>query len=208
MSNFIDFQGHSTVIGLTRSGKTWATKQSLARRKEGVIFFNIQLEDMPKPFVEANCKNSLGQIVAAIKKGKKINYLPQRNNEMRELELIALINICYDAGFTQKKNIFFAVDEVHLYKKAALDKLEEIATTGLRFGVNGIFISQRPANISNTLMTQSSQMVIFKTNMESTYFQRYSMPADLIQDRLSKAGEYSYLVWNWQELSQAKKVSI
>ena len=194
--------GHSTVIGTTRSGKTYATKKSLEKVKEGVIFFNTQYEEMPSSFIKVSAKDDIKVIINALKANKKINYIPQLDSIIRDKELIYLVESLYRRD--SEKRIYLVVDEVHLYEKESLKALIKVATTGLRFGVHGIWISQRPANIDNTLMTQSNQFVIFKTNMESGYFGRYGIPDDEIKSRLKE--EYSYCIYDFMEVRGGFKV--
>lgn len=200
----IDFsKGHSTVIGITRSGKTYATKESLKKVKEGVLFFNTQLENMPDNFLKANKKTRIDVIIKALNKGLKVNYEPDTEQEVREKELEILIRAMYQKGLKKK---YIVVDEVHLYKKEGLKSMIQVATTGLRFGIAGIWISQRPANIDNTLMTQSNQFIIFNTNMESEYFKRYGIPADEIKSRIEKKGAFSYCTYDFMQVEGAFKV--
>lgn len=199
----INFEnGHSTIIGITRSGKTYATKKSLERVKEGVIFFNTQYEEMPSSFIKVNAKDDIKVIINALKANKKINYIPQLNANIRDKELIYLVNSLYRRN--SEKKIYLVVDEVHLYEKETLKALIKVATTGLRFGIYGIWISQRPANIDNTLMTQSNQFIIFKTNMESSYFDRYGIPSEEIKSRLKE--NYSYCIYDFIEVRGPYKV--
>lgn len=204
MSQLIDFsQGHSTVIGITRSGKTYATKKSLENVKEGVLFFNTQLEEMPKKFITCNSESITSIMMQALKRGMKINYLADTEEVFRESEIVHLVKKLYQANI---KKVYFVVDEVHLYNNLALKELIKVATTGLRFGIYGIWISQRPANIDNTLMTQSNQFIIFDTNMESGYFKRYGIPADEIKERIGKGGKYSYCTYNFKEVRGPFKI--
>lgn len=201
----INFEnGHSTVIGITRSGKTFATKNSLEKVKEGVIFFNTQLEDMPSSFIKCSGKDDIKVIINALKANKKINYLPQLDQKTRDKELIYIINNLYSRG--TEKRVYLVVDEVHLYEKDSLKELVKVATTGLRFGIHGIWISQRPANIDNTLMTQSNQFIIFATNMENGYFDRYGIPAEEIKNKLITGGQYSYCIYDFMEVRGPNKV--
>lgn len=201
----IDFsRGHSTIIGITRSGKTYATKKSLSNVREGVIFFNTQLEEMPNSFINVSCNDNITVIKKAIQKGLKINYKPCLDSDIRDKELMYIVDMLYTRGNTNK--MYLVVDEVHLYEKESLKKLIQVATTGLRFGIAGIWISQRPANIDNTLMTQSNQFIIFDTNMESQYFTRYGMPADEIKKKIEVGGKFSYCLYNFKEVVGPYKV--
>lgn len=196
MSKLINFDGHTTVMGITRSGKTYAVKKSLARVNEGVLFFNTQYEDMPG-YSEADWKADWPTLESLLKKGRKIDYKPQFDEETRSKELVYLINSLHDGT---EKNVILAVDEVHLMDKAATKAMIKVATTGLRFGVKGAWLSQRPANIDNTLMTQSNQFVIFKLNMEGAYLDRYRMPSEEIKRKIEQGGQYNYIVYDWDSL--------
>lgn len=196
--------GHSTVIGITRSGKTYATKKSLENVKESVLFFNTQLEDIPNNFIKVSGKDNIKVVINALGKGKKINYLPSLDSEVRTKELKLIIDYLYKRGTSNK--IYLVVDEVHLYEKEGLKALIQVATTGIRYNIFGVWISQRPANIDNTLMTQSNQFILFKTNMESEYFKRYGIPAEEINKRLQKGGQYSYCSYDFIDVFGAYKV--
>ena len=204
---FINFgsQGHNTVVGMTRSGKTYAVKKSLERVKEGVLFFNTQLEEMPSNFMRVTANDNINVIKRALKNNYHINYEPTRDADIRGKELSFLVQALYERG-TEKK-VYFVVDEVHLFEKEPLKKLIEIATTGLRFGINGIWISQRPARIDNTLMTQSNQFVIFNVNMENGYFERYGIPYDAIKEKLNQGGQYSYCIYDFESIEGPFKVN-
>jgi len=190
--------GHSTVIGLTRSGKTYATQKSLLdykNERRGVLFFNTQHETMPY-YTKATGYTNMKELIASLKRGEKINYLPNTDIDIRQSELEYIINQLYKV---QGLNIVLAVDEVHLYEKEALKALVRVATTGLRYGITGVWISQRPANIDNTLMTQSNQFIIFKTNMENGYMKRYGIPGEEIKEKL-EGKKYNYCVYDFNEL--------
>lgn len=196
--------GHSTVIGITQSGKTFATSKTLSQVKEGVIFFNTQLVPMPNNFITCSANDNIKSIINAVKQGRKLNYLPQLDGDIRNLELIYIINALYTRGNENK--IYLVVDEIHLYTKDALKKAVQVATTGIRFGIYGIWISQRGANIDNTLMTQSNKFILFKTNMEAEYFKRYGIPGDVIKGKLESLGQYAYCEYDFHEVKGPYKV--
>lgn len=197
--------GHSTVIGITRSGKTYATMESLKAVKEGVLFFNTQLEDLSSNFIKVTANDNIKILINALNNGKKINYSPSLDSRIREKELKYIIDNLYIRSKLDKK-IYLVVDEVHLYEKESLKSLIQVATTGLRYNIFGVWISQRPANIDNTLMTQSNQFILFKTNMEGEYFKRYGIPADKIKDLLEKGGKFSYCTYDFIEVYGPYKV--
>lgn len=205
--------GHWTVIGKTRSGKTYATKKSLAAVKCGVLFFNVQLEDMPRGFIKADGDNEIEQIREALRAGKKINYVPSVNKAIRENELDYIIQSFYDGS---EHDFFLAVDECHLFGRQATDSMIQIATTGLRFGLKGVFLSQRMQNIDKTLVTQSTNYVWFETNLESQYFRAKGIPIDEIDRRLESMPKimgpdgqhhsYAYCLFDGRNVEGAFKV--
>lgn len=195
---------HTTVLGLTRHGKTYAMKKTLANVSEGVFFFNTQLENMPSSFVEASGANSFEQIDAYLQQGKKINYLPSTDKEKRQYELKCIIKKLYDGN---KRDIRFVVDEAHLFKKDALAQVQEIATTGLRFGIKGVFISQRGALMDNTLISQSNRYIFFAMNPhDRDYFTNYGFPMDDVQNRI-RGEKYLFCVYDNKEVTGAYKIN-
>jgi hypothetical protein len=198
--------GHSIVLGLTQSGKTYAVKKILQKAKEGVLFFNTQQEDL-QGFVKVNKKIPFSVILKLLKLKKKVNYIPDSRLKVQFIEVEFLINELFENGyFTKTNSIFFVVDEAHLFTKTSLDAITRIATSGIRWGINGIFISQRPANLDNTLMSQSTHMLIFKCNMESQYFKNYSIPIENILTNIQNNGKYSFCEYDFLNVTPYNKV--
>lgn len=200
---------HSTVIGRTRSGKTTGALLSLQRQKKGVLFFNTQLIKFPRGWTAASHRTDFDVLVDALNAGEKIVYNPSR--EYRQQELKILIQLLYKAAEADngQLDIFLVVDEVHLYEKAALKACIEVATTGIRWGINAIWISQRPAKIDNTLMTQCTRFVIYDvSHMETNYFKNYQMPAEAIYGALERAGKYGYAIYDGHALTEHTRVAM
>ena len=87
---------------------------------------------------------SFQQIENLLKRGEKINFNPPSYPEERNRMLALLVNKLYQSGFDKKKFIYLAVDEAHLYTdKSVLPELIRVATGGIRFGIKGVWISQR-----------------------------------------------------------------
>lgn len=196
----IDFtRGHTGVIGRTRSGKTYTTIRSLERDKRGVLFFNLQQEeDVPKSFIEADGNSSSDALFDCLAAGEKINFLPSVDLQQAQRQLTGIIRALYDG---EKHNIVLAVDEAHLFKGEALNALMRVATTGLRWGITLVPITQRLAKMHNDLMTQLVQMVCFETNNEGPYFKQYDIPHEEIEVRLRQGGQYSYCVFDGRDVS-------
>jgi hypothetical protein len=206
-AQLIDFgdDDHTTVVGRTRSGKTTGALLSLQRSRRGVLFFNTQQIRFPKGWTRATLHTDADALIAALRDGDKIMYEPTR--EHRQGELAALIGLLYKAAKDAEIDIYLVVDEVHLFTKGALRACVEVATTGIRWGIKAIWISQRPAKIDNTLMTQSTRFVVYDlSHMESNYLKSYQMPHDAIYSSLRAGGKYSYVVYDGHDLSDPAKV--
>src|ERR1035437_1937608 len=153
MVNMFEFkEGHTIVLGLTQSGKTYAVKKILMHSNCGVLFFNTQNEKL-ESYIKVNMSTKFSIILKLLKLKRKINYIPSTILKHQYKELDFLINQLFENGnFSKKNHIFVAIDEAHLFEKESLESIKRIATSGIRWGLNGIFISQRPANLDNTLM--------------------------------------------------------
>jgi hypothetical protein len=205
MYKFNEF-GHSIVIGKTQQGKTYATQKILLEQNKGTLFFNTQLEDL-KGYINVDRNTTFKQIKQLLKLGKKLNYMPYPLLKIQFQEIQFLINLLFSSGgFTKNDNIYVVIDEVHLFTKEAQDSIERIATSGLRFGLNGIFLSQRPANMSNTLMSQSNEMLIFKCSMESQYFKSYGIPIEEILQSIESNGKYSFCSYDFNQIKCYTKI--
>jgi DNA helicase HerA-like ATPase len=199
-------EGHTIVLGLTQSGKTYAVKKILSKSTNGVLFFNTQQENL-EGYINANKNTPFIQIAKLLRLHKKINYLPDTRLKIQFIEVDFLINMLFEHKLFSKSNpINIVIDEAHLFEGRALDNINRIATSGIRWGLNGIFISQRPANLSNTLMSQSSHMLIFKTNMEIQYFKNYSIPIEQILEEINKNGLYSFCEYDFLTITAYKKI--
>jgi archaellum biogenesis ATPase FlaH len=205
MYNFNEM-GHTIVLGQTQTGKTYATEHILKTQKQGVIFFNTQLETL-RGYIQINKFTSFKIIKNLLNKGQKLNYTPVPKLQIQEQEIKFLVNQLFEFGnFSKEKNIFIAIDEVHLFTKTSQQAIERIATSGLKFGLNGIFLSQRPANMSNTLMSQSIEMLIFKCSMESQYFKNYNIPIENILEKIEKNGKYSFCTYDFTDVKEYNKI--
>lgn len=202
----IDFGSvHSCVIGITGSGKTFGTVQSLKNVKEPVLFFNTKHdEQIPKNFLIMTKDNSYIQLKRALVRERKINYLPSRDEREREKELVNIIRFLFSWFGTP---VYFVVDEVHLYgRRNAYYKLMEVATTGRSYGIRAIWMSQRPANIDNNLMSQSEKFIVFKCSLENQYLKRYGFPVEEMEQKFKEGGKYSYLEFDLVNLVGPYKV--
>lgn len=189
------FKGHhSFVCGMTQNGKTHFVRKKLQETKQPVIFFNPQRESMPG-FIEANKYHKPSQIMKALKMGKKINFITSLDDKETALELYFLTEQLFGAGLAKNNPVIFAVDETHIQNnyKEGKNALIKIANRGLTFGINAVFISQRPANVPYTIVTQADRHYIFKTGFEKEYFTRKGIDYKEVARLIEQAGKYAYV---------------
>lgn len=197
MIKLINFENqHTTVLGTTQTGKTTAVMKSLEKQDKGVLFFNPQQIPMPKTYVKATGENNVEQIIRAIRSGKKVNFVPDR--DIRWKQFTYLVNALYKASERAKLDMYFVGDEIHLarmHDREANNAAIEIATTGLTWGIKGIWISQRPAEMEYTLLTQSTLFIFFTTEWEGQYLKQKGIPFADIEKRIQD-GQYSFCTYH------------
>lgn len=208
-------RGHVVVYGTTRHGKTYTVLRSLLKEKVGVFLFNSQYETCPRGFIKADGSTSIEVIISALKKGKKINFCPALDEEKRFKQMIYIIDKLFRAGFDEDNYIKFVVDEIHLYdEKEVLRKLKTIPTGGLKFGLEGVWITQRPQNLHKTFVSQSTYLIFFRTFGEDKYFKGYNIPIEEINKRIDANGKkdnrgrtFSYcLLHHWSIVEGAYRI--
>lgn len=196
---------HATVLGLTQHGKTYATVKTLERTEGAVLFFNSQHSKVGGGWVEATGANSVSQIIYALQKGYKVNFLPADDSiEKMSIQLGAITNEIYKLG---RFDFTFAIDEVHLFwmtkKQEGKNALLRLATTGLGRGFKCIFLSQRPAKVDNTLYTQSTKHIVFALGVNDySYLKTNGFPTE---ELASKVGgeKYKFVEFDQKEVKGA-----
>jgi hypothetical protein len=147
---------------------------------------------VPKDWVDVDAADDFDDVKAMLEKGEKINYLPSSRRSTADAEFAAIINELYDA---KDRDVYIVPDECHLYSKNAEKALIQLATTGLRFGMKAVFISQRPAEMKYTLMTQSTMFGVYAlSTFENDYFKQKGFPLAEIQRKLTEGGLHSYVL--------------
>jgi hypothetical protein len=196
---------HTTVLGTTRFGKTFSTIKSLDRMEnEAVLFFNTgHSEDIPKSWVTFDPSiHEWSQMETLLSANRKINFIPSTVIEKMEGQLSYIVDKLYNGT---KRNVRLVIDETHLFKKVALGNIIRVATTGLRWGIRGVFITQRPAKMDNTLYTQSTNHVIFALGlMDYSYLKNNGFPIDELQIN----EKYIFRVFNQREVFGDFKIKI
>ncbi|MDP4170147.1 MAG: hypothetical protein Q8906_06010 [Bacillota bacterium] len=189
----IEYLEHTTVLGLTQHGKTYGLIKTMDTMKGAILFFNTNdtpLKGVKSKWYDAHGGHDLNQIIYALRQGYKINFVPSDDNIKAEKQLKAITEAVYNEG-RGKLKFRFAIDEVHLFKKEGKTALIRLASTALGRGIVCIFISQRPAMIDNTLLTQSTKHILFAIGLnDASYLKSNGFPSDEI---MQKTGQEKYI---------------
>jgi hypothetical protein len=207
IDTFLGSPEHATVLGITQNGKTFASLKSMVRVKDRAgIFFNVQDVSVPNGFVDVRVKeNDWEQVERLLEQKRKINWIPSTNPDEMQKEVVFLINKLYNG---KVRNVIVAIDEVHLLEKQSLKACIRLATTGIRWGLYGVFISQRPAKVDNTLYSQSTKHVLFAlSNVDYKYLENQSFPSDDIKE-VVKGQKYVFAVYDQREVTGAYTIEL
>lgn len=179
---------HGTVLGLTQHGKTYGMIKTLDSMKEPILFFNTNhtpLKGVKDKWYDATGGHDTNQIIYALKEGYKVNFLPSDDVDGMEKQLKAITDEIYKQG--RSFSFRFVIDEVHLFRNEGKKALIRLASTGLGRGYKCIFISQRPAMIDNTLLTQSTKHIIFAIGLnDASYLKTNGFPSEEIMKRTAQ----------------------
>lgn len=191
------------VVGATGTGKSWYAWER-ANRARSCLFFDT--EDAaagagrpPGPVIRAGWEDGAVDLVRCLR-GKApmpavVQYVPRDSEKVARAELAVLVNALIARPGPE---VLLAVDEAYYYAAEGLadGPLHLVARRGRKYGLALLAVTQRPADVSKTLVTQCSRHILFKTSCEGPWFSRYGLPAEGIRARLDAAPAYSYLVWD------------
>ena len=162
----MQFQGHSIIMGMTGSGKTYHTMNTIIpkeRKYKTVFFWNGGHEQYKIPgavYVDGNTPEE--RIRNAVNRRRVIIYTPHYSQKIADQE----INFwqIFFMNDENKERILFVVDEAPRYSpQGSIDTpLHYLATGGRRWGVECVFICQRVADLTKTVATQCTNWVIFR----------------------------------------------
>jgi len=175
-----DKMGHRCFFGKTSTGKTTLAKYIFWNESGKGIFYNTQLErvkgDVVKPAIQFQPHDIIDYDKIVLTPSVSI---PQQERELNFIQsvLFRIGQQLQDARANPFINLY--VDEAHIYsgKQSPDDPLQKIARQGLGHGVILNAISQRPADLNHTIITQSDVFYLFNVNdWELPYFDRYGIP--------------------------------
>lgn len=217
MSEGIEIERHGFITGTTDSGKTTFAAHYF-RANDGLnIFFNVQEEYV----VEENADiivYTIDELETAIEEGyTRICFNPELAGEDVSIEDIDVtIRMMFAIGTIAKRQAkgrpdvwcTIYIDEVQEYGgKAGHPVIHRLFKRGLGYGIRGIAMSQRPADVSHTILTQSHQHVIFYVgSYDHPYFENYDIPIEEHMTHLET--EYNFVIWDKRTITAYNKLNI
>lgn len=196
---------HCLIIGATGSGKTFFMANIANRFLSRVIFVNPQLEEVITKVCDVST-GSTDEVIEAITEGAKaVEFIPAEDVDAAIDELAELrTDIFAIAQELRKENriedgafwLDFILDEAQLYAwKGSRNDVDNFATRGRHWGVRCWFLTQRPQNLSSTIINNVQYQVIFRTgSYESVYFKTYKIPIERYASWLRR--DYHYILWD------------
>lgn len=177
-----------SIFGKTQSGKSYFAKKLVANYENRIMY------DLKREYSHLGvCVNSLHALDNAVRSGcTKIVYQPI------DIEVDHFDMIC-NYIWRNLRNIVFLVDEVHKYctKFKIPENFNTLVTVGQGdpYNIGIIAITQRPANVHNDVISQSSIIVAFRLNLFSeaeTVSKNTGIPIDILQNLTY----HHYMIYN------------
>lgn len=188
----MDTNKHIAIVGITGSGKTTFARWMYKNTTGLSVFFNTQLEAGIEKISDALCfdtggfRKAFNEKTNGERKYHKICFNPDEDEDKALIQLQELIKILFRLGYQINKDAesprvwcHLFIDEIHEYSsQLQKDKIvDRVWKRGRRYGIVGIAISQRPAEVSHSILANCPTHVIFKTGQyELPYYQRYHIP--------------------------------
>ena len=174
---------HTFIAGATGSGKTYYSKLLIENRKiPYLIYFNSGFDIR----IEQACDfvvTDIRQLIKILKKEPDVaicyNPMGIREEDTKKLEEVQ--SLVFKIGKELNRNrikqwLIFCIDEIQIYdsKQRPNSIVESLYTRGRRYGIVMVGISQRPALVSHTVLTQSREHIYFRfPDYEKPYTKKY-----------------------------------
>lgn len=180
----IDLESHTDIFGRSSAGKTYLFREVVWRQtKKRIVFLNTQHEHGFGPWIRKWDVRLLAQPGARVNLiGPRISAAENGNEGLKTL-LARVVDDCFRVGERAAVDrsgwVIIAVDESHLIspKGSPDDPLQRIYTNGHRHGVKGVTLTQRPALLSHTVLSQAPTHVLFDLDdFELPYLRKYGVP--------------------------------
>lgn len=200
---------HSFICGITRSGKTYFAIRAAAELKRPVLFFNIQDEETPAPFLTIDYTIEKAELLHMLRQGYKLDFTFGDLPEDKIMSIIAfLLKALMRSGFTEEKPVYIILDEAQILKDSALEAAISVSTRGLKKGCRLITVTQRPALVNKTIYTQAAEQYIFFLALsEKGYLKNKGIDYDYCLKEWEKLGKHSYIFSDGYNLIGYKKIT-
>ena len=147
-------------------------------------------------------------------RAKKICFSPPANRDITEKDVETVVHILFRLGSKinekRKQPIIWChifIDEIHEYSSVHRKNktIDQLWKRGRRYGIIAVGISQRPSDVSHTILTQSKNHVIFKVSpYEVPYFTHYHIPIDEFEEHIKK--DYHFVVFDGYSVKEAPPI--
>jgi len=183
----VNIDKHTAIVGITGSGKTVYATKLFVDQTTLCIFINTNSEVYPEHNSQVIIHDLDGFYEAwNTYSATKIVWTPNENEDIKTEDLEQLIKLLFQIGKTinakrQEPKIWchLFIDEIQEYSGKTKRSLiiDRVFKRGRRYGIVGIAISQRPAEISHTILVNCYEHVIFMVSeYETQYFRDYGIP--------------------------------
>lgn len=213
--SLIDVNERWFTCGITRSGKTFFNVSIYEKLDTFCIYINTNAEVAPENASDI-IVHSIDELIYVTNnmekiRAKKICYSPTINRGITEKDIETITHILFVLGGQinkkRKEPIIWChifIDEVHEYSSVHRKNkiIDSLWKRGARYGIIAVGISQRPSDVSHTILTQSQNHVIFKVSpYEVPYFEHYHIPIEEFEEHIKK--DYHFVVFDGYEVKEA-----
>jgi hypothetical protein len=188
---------HCLIIGATGTGKTWWMAKVAKRYLHRFVFVNPNLEEVVDNICTVQYDEPTDVLDGLLDGETKIEFIPDENTTKGLVQLedlrLGLFQIAEEMAIMSGTWwINFILDEAQTYAwKGSREDVDVFARRGRRFGIRSWFLTQRPQNISSTIINNVDNQIIFRTGpYETPYFKNYRIPVEDEQDWLKKKFHY------------------
>ena len=192
---------HVLVIGATGTGKTWWMSKVADRYLHRFVFVNPNLEEVVESICTVHYYEPSDVLDGLLNGEIRIEFIPAEDTDtsLKQLEelRVGLFEIASELDVTSGTWwLNFILDEAQTYAwKGSREDVDVFARRGRRYGIRSWFLTQRPQNISSTIINNVQNQIIFRTGpYETPYFKSYKIPIEEEMTWLMKP--YHYILYD------------
>jgi hypothetical protein len=202
---------HAIVIGHTGSGKTFFMARVADLYLKRFIFVNPQLEDVVDNICTVAYQEPDELLEGVLDGQSRIEFIPDENTDVALVQLEAIRRGLFDiaAEMNIQSGVWWMnmiIDECQEYAwKGSREDTDNYFRRGRRFGIRSFALTQRPQNISSTIINNIELQVIFRTgSYEMPYFKTYKIPIEEHQEWLKQ--DYNYCLYDGFEMTECEAI--